>query len=243
MNETIQGLYERKSIRAFKDISIPLDEKSIILNAAIQAPTAGNQILYTILDITDQNLKDKLAISCDNQPFIAKAPLVLIFLADCKKWQDAYIYAGLAPREPEVGDMMLACCDALIAAQNAVTAAWSLGIGSCYIGDILENNEIHTEILALDKYTIPITMVVFGYPTEQQIQRTKPDRFERKFVVQENRYSPLTEDELRQMFNDRANDTNFNYDDYIKKFCDRKYMSEFSKEMSRSVKKYIENFM
>lgn len=42
------------------------------------APTAGNQQLYTILDVTDQSLKEKLAITCDNQPFIAKGKMVLI---------------------------------------------------------------------------------------------------------------------------------------------------------------------
>lgn len=47
----------------------------------MQAPTAGNQMLYTILQITDQNLKERLAETCDHQPFIAKAPLVLVFLA------------------------------------------------------------------------------------------------------------------------------------------------------------------
>ena len=47
--------------------------KNEILDAAMQAPSAGCQQLYTILDITDQNLKDALAETCDHQPFIAKA--------------------------------------------------------------------------------------------------------------------------------------------------------------------------
>ena len=42
------------------------------------------------------------------------------------------------PRIPGVGDLLLATTDATIAAQNAVVATESLGIGSCYIGDILE---------------------------------------------------------------------------------------------------------
>ena len=43
----------------------------------MQAPTAGNQMLYTILDITDAALKARLADLCDHQPFIADAPVVL----------------------------------------------------------------------------------------------------------------------------------------------------------------------
>ena len=79
MNEILQSLYARKSVRVFEEKAIPAEMKQSILEAAAQAPSAGCQQLYTILDITDQTLKDALADRCDHQPFIAKAPLVLVF--------------------------------------------------------------------------------------------------------------------------------------------------------------------
>lgn len=82
MNNTIKQLFERKSVRVYQDKPIEAKEKQLIFNAAIQAPTAGNMTLYSIIDIQDQAIKEKLAKTCDNQPFIAKAPLVLIFVAD-----------------------------------------------------------------------------------------------------------------------------------------------------------------
>lgn len=242
MNSIIESLNNRKSVRVFEERPIGSDEKSAILNAAFQAPTAGNQMLYTILDITDQALKDRLAVTCDDQPFIAKAPLVLIFLADCHKWLDAYRHSGLDAREPGTGDFLLACQDAIIAAQNAVVAAESFGIGSCYIGDILEGAEVHRELLHLDPYVVPITMVVFGYPTQQQMDRKKPNRFDSRFVVQENTYKRLTEEELIQMFSLRADAPDFDYNDFIEKFCNRKYMSDFSMEMTRSAEVYLKRF-
>ena len=54
--------------------------------------------------------------------------------------------------KPEEGDLFLASSDALIAAQNAVIAAESFGIGSCYIGDITEQYEVHKEMLNLPQY-------------------------------------------------------------------------------------------
>ena len=69
---------------------------------------------------------------------------------------------------------MLACCDALIAAQTAVIAAESLGIGSCYIGDIMENYEAHRDLFGLPQYVFPICLLCFGYPTQQQMQRPRP---------------------------------------------------------------------
>ena len=58
--------------------------------------------------------------------------------ADCLKWYKAFRHVGCEPRKPGEGDLMIAVCDAVIAAQNAVVAAQSFGIGSCYIGDIME---------------------------------------------------------------------------------------------------------
>ena len=79
MNEIIESLYNRKSVRVFEDKPIPVEYKELILSCALQAPSAGNMNLYTIIDVTDPKLKETLSQTCDNQPFIAKAPLVLVF--------------------------------------------------------------------------------------------------------------------------------------------------------------------
>lgn len=241
MNQTIKELFERKSVRVFEDKEIKKEDKQLILDAAAMAPTAGNQQLYTIINITDQELKEKLVKTCDNQPFIAEAKMVLIFCADCKKWYDGFKEAGAEPRNPGVGDLLLAVSDTNIAAQNAVTAAESLGIGSCYIGDIMENCEQQRELLNLPKYVFPAAMLVFGYPTQQQKDRKKPERVAMKHIVHENTYREMDGDELREMFGSHAKERT--YEGYMKAFCNRKYNSDFSKEMTRSVKKYLDDFM
>ena len=183
-NAILSALSARKSVRVFTPDPVTPDERAAILNAAFQAPTAGNQQLYTILDITDPALKATLADLCDHQPFIAGAPLVLVFLADCRRWLNAYHAAGITDaRKPGGGDLMLAVADTCIAAQNAVVAAESLGIGSCYIGDVLENAEAMRDALHLPQYVVPACMLVFGRPTEQQQRRPKPARFAEQAVV------------------------------------------------------------
>ena len=240
MNEVIESLYRRKSVRAYEDREIPEEMKQLILEAAMQAPSAGCQQLYTILDITDQKLKEALAETCDHQPFIAKASMVLVFCADCKKWYDAYIEAGCEPRKPGVGDLMLAVTDTVIAAQNAVVAAESLGLGSCYIGDIMENCEKQRKLLQLPDYVFPAAMLVFGWPTKQQKERQKPERCDLKHIVHENTYRSMDGAELRAMFAHECK--NRTYEEWCSAFCKRKYNSDFSREMSRSVAKYLEQF-
>lgn len=240
MNEIIRDLHRRKSVRAFEDRPIGNAEKRAILEAAMAAPTAGNQQMYTIIDVTDPELKQKLSVSCDNQPFIAKAPMVLVFCADFQKWYDAFLEGGCEPRKPGVGDLMLAVTDTAIAAQNAVTAAQSLGIGSCYIGDIMENREIHREMLNLPDYVFPAVMAVFGYPTQQQIDRVKPERCKLEDIVCENGYVCKDGAALRSMF--AGKHPQLSYEEWCSRFCTRKYNSDFSREMTRSVGEYLRQF-
>ena len=240
MNEVLRQLYARKSVRVFEDREISPEDKALILRAAAEAPTAGNQQLYTIIDVTDQALKDALAESCDHQPFIARAKLVLVFCADPLKWMDAYLDAGCDPRPMDVGNLILAMSDANIAAQNAVTAAWSLGIGSCYIGDILENRETQKRLLNLPDGVVPAAMLVFGYPTAQQLARPKPPRADMPCIVHENAYRRMDGPALRALL--RHNIGEANYEEKLRAFCNRKYQSDFAREMGRSVAAYLKEF-
>lgn len=245
MNNVLRQIKNRKSMRVFENRLIEAEIKKEIVNAAFEAPTAGAMMLYTILDITDEALKGKLAVTCDDQPFIAKAPLVLIFLADYQRWYDAFCFEDCNPRKPEEGDILLACADAIIAAQNTVVAAESLGIGSCYIGDIIENCETVRKLLELPEYVLPAAMVVYGYPIEAQKNRTKPARFEEKYIVFENKYHRLAKGEHAEMYsirNEKMGSLNKDASEDIKALCKRKYMSEFSLEMNRSIAQYLKEF-
>ena len=234
MNQTIAQLHARKSVRVYEDRPIEAEVKQAILEAAIQAPSAGNMALYTILDITDPAMKAALAKSCDDQPFIATAPMVLIFCADYRRWYDAFGRYVPEVRHPGMGDLFLAQADAIIAAQNAVVAAESFGVGSCYIGDIIEKFEYHKELLDLPQYVVPAAMLCFGYPTAQQIRREKPARFKVEDMVHENGYDIDKSEAMPWMLMERQVLSDDEVPCWLRRFCQRKWNSEFSREMTRS---------
>ncbi len=246
MNEIIKSLFERKSVRVFTEQTVSKEYKDLLVQAALQAPTAGNQVMYSIIDVTDNELKATLAKTCDNQPFIASAPVVYIFVADQTRWVKSFEKVGAEPRKQGVGDLFLAITDTAIAAQNMVVAAESLGLGSCYIGDILENCEEHRKLLNLPKCTVPVCMLVIGHPEEKQKQRKKPARFDAKYVVGENTYPHLSEEQLVECYNERATleygKVTQTFETYMNAFCKRKYNSDFSEEMTRSVEEYLKNW-
>jgi nitroreductase len=254
MNETLKVIHNRRSVRTYSARPVTREDKDQILSATFRAPTAGNLMLYSVIEVEAQEIKDKLALSCDNQPFIARAPYVLLFLADYQRWMDYFKNCsvsehaeslGITERKPQAGDLLLACCDALIAAQTAVIAAESLGIGSCYIGDILEQYEVHREIFDLPPYTIPITMLCFGYPAINTKKLTP--RFDKEIIVHTDKYRRLTPDRLEKGFARLEEDfkvghhgneyANAGQAVYFKKFA-----SKFAIEMNRSVTEMLRNW-
>lgn len=256
MNPTLESIQNRRSTRSYDPTPLTQDEKDAILNAAMRAPTAGAMMLYSIIEVEDQEIKNKLVDTCDHQPFIATAPYMLLFLADYQRWMDLYQAAGciervhelgINPRCPSEGDLILAVMDALIAAQTAVIAAESMGIGSCYIGDIIENWEAHQALFDLPKYTFPAALLCFGKPASKREGPLVP-RFERKFIVHRNSYQRFKPEELNDMHlpfglhsfeprsysNGAQNVVQFNYI--------RKFTAAFSVEMRRSVQAMLKNW-
>ena len=245
-NPTIELLSARKSVRAYEDRLIPEEDVQRILNAAVQAPSAGNMALWTIIRVTDEEKKRRLSVTCDNQPFIAKAPLVLVFCADYKRWFDAFASLDLGGeplRRPGEGDLMLAAVDTTIAAHASVVAADALGYGSCYIGDILEHREEQRDILGLPAYVTPICMAVYGVPTPQQIERKKPARFDVDELVHENVYRDVGSEGMRDMLKKRQGLSGEAFERWLLAFCKRKWNCDFSGEMTRSTKASIDAWM
>jgi nitroreductase len=251
-NEVINVIENRMSLRKYSQKPINEEQLDLIINAAMRAPTAGNMMLYSIIVIKNKETLEILSKTCDNQPFIATADSALIFVADFQKWNEYFILSGINEYEkkrnseykkPSKADLMLAISDALIAAQNSVIAAESMNIGSCYIGDIMENFEVHRDLFNLPQYTFPIGMITLGY-YEEGYKKIKRERFDKKFVVFNEKYPEIDSKFIKEMF--KPYDLKFNPNNtvgalnFAQQFYARKNGAEFFKEMKRSVNLMLE---
>ncbi|MEG0239636.1 nitroreductase family protein [Anaerorhabdus sp.] len=234
MNNITDVLLSRSSLRKFSSTPITSEDMDEIIKCAKQAPSAGNMQMYTIINITDPQLKEKLSVTCDNQPFIKDASHILVFCNDMSKWERAFnLYGAKQPGDKSIdeADFILSMQDAVIAAQNAVVAAESMGIGSCYIGDIMENYEIHQELLHLPKYVFPCCMLVLGYFPDAPIIAPHK-RYDNQYIVCDNTYKELSDEQIEAMFSIGSQDET---KAWMKRFYDRKINSDFFKEMGRSL--------
>ena len=233
----------RRSTRLYLDKEISLEDKKTILEAAINAPTAGNMVLYSIIDVVDQEKKEKLSVLCDNQPFIKNGKMVLVFVADSKKWYEVYNKLNNADLKPTLADFYLSMADAHIAAENAVIAAESLGIGSCYIGDIVENYEEMKQLLNLPKYINPICMLVFGYKKNDNVN-PRPRRFKVEDVVFTNEFKEKSEETFINKFDylDDKEEQNRKVAQLVNGTFNHKMKAEFFNEMNRSLSLMVEEY-
>lgn len=255
MNETIDLLLRRRSVRSFSAKQIEESLKRDLYETMRRAPTAGNQTLYSVIDIVDEEKKRILADSCDHQAFIANAPWVVVFVADMQRIFDYFRASQLDELAERTGvsighvpleaDALLATCDAMIAAHTLSVAADSVGIGSCYIGDILENYERVAELLSLPRYALPVTMLTLGYPDNAPINARKTERMPIESFVFENTYRWIDSDELAELYSYNESGsgrflpgaTNFGQHTYLRKFS-----ADFMVEMRRSVRAMLENW-
>jgi len=250
MNPTLDLIAARASCRVFDTAPVTPEERDAVLEAAFRAPTGGNLMLYSIIQVEDPALKARLAETCDDQPFIAKSPWVLVFVADFQKWIDLFAVSDVSSVEgvehrsvPGAGDLMLACCDAVIAAQNAVIAAESLGLASCYIGDIMELAEVHAELLALPNHTFPVAMLCLGHPASKR----PPTPHYTKHMVHTDAYRRLTGEELRGVSDDleamfAPHGLAPGIENYGQAVYARKFTPAYMTEMNRSVERWIERW-
>jgi len=248
MNDTLNTILNRVSLRKFSGKEVSESDKELIIESALRAPTAGNLMLYSIIKVEDKKTLEKLSHTCDEQSFIKSASFALIFLVDYQKLYDYFAESnflsycmeqGVKPKYPELSDLLLGSEDAICAAQNAVIAAESLNIGSCYIGDIIEQYETHRELFNLTDYAFPLGMLVFGhYP--QTINRIPKSRFKREYIVFNETYRKLNREELFDMYKEREDAFNPNNSIGAKNAAQmvygKKFGSAFAKEMRRSVK-------
>ena len=249
-NPTLELIAQRSSTRTYDPTPLTADERQAILHAALRAPTGGNMVLYSIIEVADQASKDRLAVLCDDQPFIAAAPWVLVFVADWQKWTDLFAAGDVTEVDVPAhrsgvgpGDLMLACADAIIAAQTAVIAAESLGIGSCYIGDIIENGEEVAGLLDLPPHTFPAVMVCFGRP---RTHRAPIGRYGRG-LVHRDRHRRMTGAEAADVTRELGGlhapaGLPPGVSNYAQVVYRRKFTTAFMAEMNRSAAWWIERW-
>ncbi|GAA2568480.1 NADPH-dependent oxidoreductase [Winogradskya consettensis] len=170
LNDVLRLQLERRSVRKFTSRDVTDDELTALIAAAQSAATSSNLQPWSVVAVRDPARKARLAALAGNQAFVAQAPLFLIWVADLGR---AHRLAQRAGTQVEAADYLettiIGFVDTALAAQNAVVAAESLGLGSVFVGAVRN----HPEEIATELGLPPRTVATFGLavgtpdPTEE----------------------------------------------------------------------------
>lgn len=213
--DTYEMMMNRRSIRNFSDSKISDDIIDRLLEAANNAPSGGNIQPLSIILVEDKNKRNKLTEIVGHQPWVANAPLSMIFCIDfnrVKQW--AKIYNTEFKGEQSLSHFLIAYADILCAAQNIVILAESYGLGSVYIGSILESINEARDIFALPRYVLPLMILSLGYP------KSKPEKMpklKRNVIVHTNEYREMPDEEVKKAFDDKYGDFGGDPKEFFKK--------------------------
>lgn len=197
-NETIRLLHERSSCRSFLDKKIPPDVLRFVLEAGMHAPTGGNLQPYSIMKIENKKTNEKLAELCENQVWIANAATNLLFCIDLhrlERWAELEMAPFTA--RSQFRQFWISFQDTIIAAQSICTAADAVGLGSVYIGTVLESLREIRDLLQLPEGVFPVVLLCLGYPKARPAPAKKLGV---DIVVHDEKYNEMDNDKLLDAF-------------------------------------------
>lgn len=182
----IEILENHKTIRKYKKQYVSPAHIMTLLDVAKSAASSMGLQHYSIIHITDDELKARLANEVCGQPFIAEVPEIFLFIVDCYRNAKIALEKGLETEKVADSDRFFqGWTDACLAAQNLVAAAELSGFGTMYMGSMLNNAPKVIELLQLPKLTFPVVGVGLGIADERPM---KKPRISRNTSVFENTY-------------------------------------------------------
>jgi len=154
--DVFEAIRNRRSVRAFTSETVSEEEVKRLVDAGRWAPSAGNIQPWEFIIVRDAKIKRRLVIAALDQTFIEEAPVVIVVCADERQSSMGYGSRGLT----------LYCLqDTAAAIQNMLLAAYTLGLGTCWIGAFHE--EEARKVLKVPFDVRPIAIIPVGYPAEK----------------------------------------------------------------------------
>jgi len=171
----IDHLLAHRSVRAYLPDPVDDDQLAAIVAAAQSAASSSNLHAWSVVAVRDPARKARLAEFAGDQAHIRQAPLLLVWLADLARLEQVANKVGETHAALDYLEMFeVGVIDAALAAQNAVTAAESLGLGTVYIGAMRNRPEEVATELQLPPRVVAVFGLCVGKPDPAQPAAVKP---------------------------------------------------------------------
>ncbi|MCX8188801.1 MAG: nitroreductase family protein [Nitrososphaeria archaeon] len=231
-NETLKLMFTRSSVRDFLPKKVPEDILRSIIEAGLHSPSAGNLQPYSIIRVEDEERKRLLAELC-LQKFISSAPVLLVFCIDfhrLERWSKLCNTPFTAHKS--FRHFWVAFIDVSICAQSICVAAESVGLGSVYIGTIIESADKVKDILALPEKVFPVILLCLGYPRSRPLPQKKLGY---NIIVSSEVYHEPSDEELLKAFSEKYDRINVKVTEERLKVAEEVCRNLFGEDEAKSI--------
>jgi nitroreductase len=181
-------LSAHRSVRKFSQKPVDPDLLSSLVAAAQCTSTSHHVQAYTLIQVTDTDNRKKIADMAGPQPWVAQAPVFLIFCADLTRLIDACRRHGITPETGWAEQLLVATVDTALVAQSLMLGAESAGLGGVFIGGIRNDPDLVCDLLQIPDQAYPVFGMCLGYPDDDPAPKPRlpvdavfhQDRFPRK---------------------------------------------------------------
>jgi FMN reductase (NADPH) len=195
--QTIEQIHRHGSVRSYKPDPVPREWVESIVAAGQRSSTSSNLQLYSVVAVTDADLRGQLSLLCGDQDHIRQAPVFMAWCADRSRLDRVCALRGYTQVTDSMENFLVAAVDVAILMQTAALAAESLGLGICYIGGIRTNAAQVIELLNLPHHVVPISGMTLGWPDVQPPIRP---RLATEAILHWERYDTAGEADLMRAY-------------------------------------------
>jgi nitroreductase len=205
-NQVLETIINHRSVRGFLPDALPEGTLELLIAAAQSASTSSNLQVWSVVAVQEPEHKGRLATLASNQQFIRDAPLLLVWLADLARLNGIAADRQLQVEGTQFTEaFILGIVDATLAAQSALIAAESLGLGSVYIGAMRNHPEKVAAELGLPPGVFAVFGMSVGWPDPARATGIKP-RLPQGVVLHREVYDGELKREAIDQYNGVARD-------------------------------------
>lgn len=159
--DALEALCSRRSIRKYRSESIPDRLGHEILEAAMSAPSAGNEQPWHFVIVSERRILNEVPAIHPYAQMTHEAPLAILVRGDLRLEKHRGYWAQ----------------DCSAATENLLLAAHAKGLGAVWLGVHPREGRVNgfRALFSLPDHVVPFSLIPLGYPAETKPPR--PDRY------------------------------------------------------------------
>ena len=167
-NPELEGLAAHRSHRAFTSEPVPPALLRTLLACAFSAPAKSDLQQSCVVDVSDRSVQARIASLIPSMPWIADAPVLLVFCGDNRRIRRICELRGTPFANDHLDSFLNAAVDAGLAMAGFIRAAQAAGLGCCPLSAVRNHAAVIAQMLALPDHVFPVAGMVAGHPARER---------------------------------------------------------------------------